>query len=231
MPADGGPVPEYLPGQYISLRVYVPELGMMQPRQYSLSDAPGQGRLRISVKREGGAGGAPAGSVSNVLHGRINEGDVLDVAPPQGDFVLQTGRPAPVVLLSGGVGLTPMVSMLNHLVSRDDGRQIRFVHACRDGSVHAMKEHINETAAARPNVRKIVYYETVGAGDRPGRDYDYVGRMDLQAIRDLAVLPDADYYLCGPLPFMSAQRQALARLGVAPERIHAEVFGTGGPGA
>ncbi|GAB1579503.1 NO-inducible flavohemoprotein [Bordetella petrii] len=230
-PADGGPVPEYLPGQYISLRVYVPELGMMQPRQYSLSDAPGQGRLRISVKREGGAGGAPAGSVSNVLHGCVNEGDVLDVAPPQGDFVLQTSRPAPVVLLSGGVGLTPMVSMLNHLVSRDDGRQIRFVHACRDGSVHAMKQHINDTAAARPNVRKIVYYETVGAGDEPGRDYDYVGRIDLQAIRDVAVLPDADYYLCGPLPFMSAQCEALARLGVAPERIHAEVFGTGGPGA
>lgn len=230
-PADGGPVPGYLPGQYISLRVYVPELGLMQPRQYSLSDAPGQGRLRISVKREGGLGGAPAGSVSNVLHNRINEGDVLDLAPPQGDFTLDDQRAAPVVLLSGGVGLTPMVSMLNHLVARDDGRQIRFVHACRDRSVHAMKQHVNAVAQERPNVRKIVYYETVGAEDRPGIDYDYSGRIDLHAIRDVAVLPDADYYLCGPLPFMDAQRRALAELGVPPQRIHAEVFGTGGPGA
>lgn len=230
-PADGGPVPDYLPGQYISLRVYVPELGMMQPRQYSLSDAPGQGRLRISVKREGGVAGAPAGSVSNLLHTRLQEGDVLDLAPPQGDFTLDVQRDAPVVLLSGGVGLTPMVSMLNHLVARDDGRQIRFVHACRDQSVHAMKAHVNTVAAARPNVRKVIYYETVSANDQPGHDYDYAGRMDLPAIRDVAVLPDADYYLCGPLPFMAAQRQALTQLGVAPERIHAEVFGTGGPGA
>ena len=231
VPADGGNVPDYLPGQYISLRVYVPELGLMQPRQYSLSDAPGQGRLRISVKREGGAGGAPAGSVSNLLHTRVQEGDVLDLAPPQGDFTLDVQGESPVVLLSGGVGLTPMVSMLNHLVARDDGRQIRFVHACRDRSVHAMKKHVNEVAASRPNVRKVVYYETVSAEDQPGVDYDYAGRMDLQAIREVAVLPDADYYLCGPLPFMSAQRQALTTLGVAPERIHAEVFGTGGPGA
>ena len=231
VPADGGNVPDYLPGQYISLRVYVPELGLMQPRQYSLSDAPGQGRLRISVKREGGAGGAPAGSVSNLLHTRVQEGDVLDLAPPQGDFTLRAEQATPVVLLSGGVGLTPMVSMLNHLVARDDGRQIRFVHACRDSSVHAMKTHINSVAQARPNVRKVVYYENVGAGDQPGRDYDYAGRMDLQAIRDVAVLPDADYYLCGPLPFMNAQRKSLSELGVASDRIHAEVFGTGGPGA
>ncbi len=231
VPADGGNVPDYLPGQYISLRVYVPELGLMQPRQYSLSDAPGQGRLRISVKREGGAGGAPAGSVSNLLHTRVQEGDVLDLAPPQGDFTLRAEQATPVVLLSGGVGLTPMVSMLNHLVARDDGRQIRFVHACRDSSVHAMKTHINSVAQAWPNVRKVVYYENVGAGDQPGRDYDYAGRMDLQAIRDVAVLPDADYYLCGPLPFMNAQRKSLSELGVASDRIHAEVFGTGGPGA
>ncbi|MBV7485851.1 NO-inducible flavohemoprotein [Bordetella sp. BOR01] len=233
VPADGGPVPGYLPGQYISLRVYVPELGLMQPRQYSLSDAPGQGRLRISVKREGGVAGAgaPAGSVSNLLHARVQEGDVLDLAPPQGDFTLDEQRAAPVVLVSGGVGLTPMVSMLNHLVARDDGRQIRFVHACRDRSVHAMKAHINTVTQAWPNVRKVIYYETVSADDRHGHDYDYTGRMNLQAIRDVAVLPDADYYLCGPLPFMNAQRQALAELGVEPDRIHAEVFGTGGPGA
>lgn len=231
-PADGGPVPEYQPGQYLSLRVYVPALGMMQPRQYSLSDAPGQGFLRISVKREGAAGSAAtATSVSNVLHERINEGDLLDVAPPQGEFTLDEQGDRPVVLLSGGVGMTPMVSMLNHLVARDDGRQIRFVHACRDRTVHAMKEHVNALAQTRSNVHKIVYYETVGTRDQLGVDYDYVGRMDLLAIRDQALLPNADYYLCGPLPFMREQRQALIKLGVPADRIHAEVFGTGGPDA
>lgn len=140
-PADGGATPDYLPGQYVSVRVYVPELGLMQPRQYSLSEAPGMpGQLRISVKREAGS---PAGMVSGTLHNRINEGDVLDVSPPQGDFTLDAEDGRPVVLLSGGVGLTPMVSMLNHLTARDDGRQIRFVHACREAGVHAMKEHIN----------------------------------------------------------------------------------------
>lgn len=110
-PSDGGAVPEYRPGQYVSVRIYVPELGLMQPRQYSLSDAPGQDRLRISVKREPAGAQTPAGRVSNALHDRLEEGGVLDVAPPQGDFHLKENSDAPVVLLSGGVGLTPMVSI------------------------------------------------------------------------------------------------------------------------
>lgn len=227
-PADGGQVPGYQPGQYVSVRLYVPELGLMQPRQYSLSDAPGQGRLRISVKREPGVAGAPAGRVSNALHDRLQVGGVLDVAPPQGDFQLREAGGAPVVLLSGGVGLTPMVSMLNHLVRADDGRQIRFVHGCRNRDAHAMRDHVNTIAAGRGNVRKAVFYEEVGGGDEPGRDYDYAGRVDLRAIRDAAILPGADYYLCGPAGFMRAQREALLALGVGADRIHAEAFGSGG---
>lgn len=227
-PADGGAVPAYLPGQYVSVRVYVPELGLMQPRQYSLSDAPGSDRLRISVKREAAGAQRPAGRVSNALHDCLREGGVLDVAPPQGDFHLRQDSAAPVVLLSGGVGLTPMISMLNHLVATDDPRPIRFVHGCRNHSVHAMKDHVNAIAAARGNVRKAVFYEEVGPGDQRGRDYDYAGRVDLRAIRDEVLAPDADYYLCGPAGFMRAQRQALASLGVAADRIHAEAFGSGG---
>ena len=132
------------------------------------------------------------------------------------------------VLLSGGVGLTPMVSILNHLVGLNDDRQIRFVHGCRNGSVHAMKEHVNSIAAERPNVRKAVFYEEVGNGDQRGRDYDHAGRVDLLAIQDDAIVPGADYYLCGPAGFMRAQRQALTSLGVPEDRIHAEAFGSGG---
>ncbi|MGN6660439.1 MAG: NO-inducible flavohemoprotein [Achromobacter mucicolens] len=227
-PADGGTVPAYRPGQYVSVRVFVPELGLMQPRQYSLSDAPGQDRLRISVKREPAGDQTPAGRVSNALHDRLEEGGVLDVAPPQGDFHLREEGDAPVVLLSGGVGLTPMVSILNHLVHANDARQIRFVHGCRNRSVHAMREHVNDIAASRANVRKAVFYEEVGHGDQAGRDYDHQGRVDLHAIRDEAIVPGADYYLCGPAAFMRAQREALLGLGVAEDRIHAEAFGTGG---
>ena len=135
--------------------------------------------------------------MSNALHDRLQVGGVLDVAPPQGDFQLREAGGAPVVLLSGGVGLTPMVSMLNHLVRADDGRQIRFVHGCRNRDAHAMRDHVNTIAAGRGNVRKAVFYEEVGGGDEPGRDYDYAGRVDLRAIRDAAILPGADYYLCG----------------------------------
>ncbi len=227
-PADGGAVPAYQPGQYVSVRVFVPELGLMQPRQYSLSDAPGQDRLRISVKREAGGADTPAGRVSNALHDRLEEGGVIDVAPPQGDFHLREEGNAPVVLLSGGVGLTPMVSILNHLVGLNDERQIRFVHGCRNSSVHAMKEHVNDIAAGRANVRKAVFYEEIGHADQRGRDYDHAGRVDLLAIRDEVIVPDADYYLCGPAGFMRAQRAALNGLGVPDERIHAEAFGSGG---
>ncbi|KAG0941760.1 hypothetical protein G6F31_014971 [Rhizopus arrhizus] len=191
----------------------------MQPRQYSLSDAPGQDRLRISVKREPAGAQTPAGRVSNALHDRLEEGGVLDVAPPQGDFHLKADSDAPVVLLSGGVGLTPMVSILNHLVRNNDERQIRFVHGCRNRSVHAMKDHVNRIAAERGNVRKAVFYEEVGHDDEPGRDYDHAGRLDLRAIRDEVIVPGADYYLCGPAPFMLAQREALLALGVGVTRF------------
>ena len=231
VPTDGGEVPAYQPGQYVSVRIYVPNLDLMQPRQYTVSDRPGQGRLRISVKREPGGAETPAGQVSNMLHDNYQVGDVLDVAPPLGDFHLPEDSDRPVVLLSGGVGLTPMISILNHLVEKNDGREIRFIHGCRNGRVHAMKDVVNEITAERSNVHKAVFYEQVEAHDLEGRDYDYVGRVDLAAIRDQAIVPDADYFLCGPLAFMRAQQHALKTLGVPAERIHAEVFGTGGPGA
>ena len=117
------------------------------------------------------------------------------MAPPQGDFHLREDGDAPVVLLSGGVGLTPMVSILNHLVATGDPRQIRFVHGCRNAAAHAMKDHVNDIATRRGNVRKAVFYEEVGGADRAGRDYDHHGRVDLNAIRDEAIVPDADYYL------------------------------------
>ncbi|AHV92901.1 NO-inducible flavohemoprotein [Bordetella holmesii] len=232
-PADGGALPDFLPGQYLSLRLYVPELGLMQPRQYSLSDAPGKDSLRISVKREP-AGSGPAGRVSNRLHDHVHEGHVLDVAAPQGDFALDVQADTPVVMISGGVGITPMMAMFNTLLQRQaaggPARELRFVHACRNGAVHAMREPVAQAASRHANVRRHVFYEEVAPSDRQGVDYDYAGRIDWQRIAAEVMLPEADYYLCGPLPFMRAQHESLTALGVPVGRIHAEAFGTGGPG-
>lgn len=227
-PLDGGETPHYKAGQYISVRVYAPTFGLMQPRQYSLSDAPNGEYFRISVKREQAQETKPAGAVSTLLHHDIHVNDIIDVAPPMGDFHLHTERKSPAVLISGGVGLTPMIAMLNQLNESQDQRQVRFVHGCRHGKVHAMKDHVQAVTKEHDNVKSFVFYENPNANDVQGKDYDYAGRIDLAGIKDQILLADADYYLCGPLEFMQVQKQALVDLGVSADHIFAEVFGTGG---
>ncbi|WP_293937282.1 NO-inducible flavohemoprotein [Iodobacter sp.] len=221
-PADGGSVPDYAPGQYISVRMFVPEWNLMQPRQYSLSDAPGNDYLRISVKRE--QTGDIIGQVSNLLHSTVNVGDVIDLAPPAGDFVLHQDRKTPVVLISGGVGITPMLSMLKHIVKTSSDRAVRFIHGCRNAEVHAFKGAVNQLAIQESNVEKVFFYGKAC----PDLSHDHLGYVDLVKIADSAILPDADYYLCGPLAFMQAQIKSLHAMGISSDRIHAEAFGTGG---
>ncbi|KAI8823663.1 flavodoxin reductases (ferredoxin-NADPH reductases) family 1, partial [Fimicolochytrium jonesii] len=225
-PADKGLLPTFAPGQYISVRCFVPELGVYQPRQYSLSDTPHGEHFRISVKREFATDTRPAGKISNVLHEHLPENAEVDVSMPYGDFTLDVNAKTPVVLMSGGVGLTPMMSMLHTVVANGKERPVVFVHAVRNRHVHAMKDHLNRVVSENPQVSKIVYYEEVGRDDVQGVDYDTVGRIDVRRISEKVVLPDADYYLCGPVPFMNAQRKALEEIGVHPERIHSEVFGS-----
>ncbi|KIW95667.1 uncharacterized protein Z519_04252 [Cladophialophora bantiana CBS 173.52] len=227
-PVDGGPLPAFKPGQYISVRVFLPELGVYQPRQYSLSDTDDGKHFRISVKRDAGISPAPPGRVSNILHENLPEGAELDVSNPFGDFFLDVaGSNEPVVLISGGVGLTPMLSMLGTLVERAPSRPVVFVHAVRNGKVHAMKDYLARIMAENPQVSRAIYYEETSDGDREGVDYDFVGRILLDDIKDKVLLPGASYYLCGPIPFMRLHRKALEDLGVPPERIHTEVFGSG----
>ncbi|KAJ5463261.1 Flavohemoprotein [Penicillium sp. IBT 31633x] len=226
-PVDKGPLPKYQPGQFISVRCYVPELGSYQPRQYSLSDVPGGDHFRISVKREFASDSKPAGQISNILHESQPIGAELDVSMPFGDFVLDINGTNPVVLISGGVGLTPMMSMLKSIIDRQgQARKVVFIHAARNGRVHAMKNDLAQIVADNPTVSRTVFYENASEGDKQGVDYDYVGRVDLPQIKDKVLLPDADYYICGPQPFMKAQSKSLQGLGVKPERIHMEVFGS-----
>ncbi|HEF4777771.1 NO-inducible flavohemoprotein [Burkholderia multivorans] len=222
-PADGRPVANFEPGQYVSVAVDVPTLGLQQIRQYSLSDMPNGRTYRISVKREGG-GPYPPGYVSCLLHDHVNVGDEVRLAAPYGCFHIDVDASTPIVLISGGVGLTPMISMLKRAI-QDPKRQVVFVHGARNSGVHAMRDRLRETARTHTNFSLIVFYDDPLPQDLPGRDYDHAGLVDVNAIKDAILLPDADYYICGPVPFMRLQHDALKQLGIPEARIHYEVFG------
>lgn len=225
-PVDGGDLPNYEAGQYISVRVFVPELNLRQPRQYTLSTSPQADYLRISVKREDAKGELAEGWVSNTLHS-LAEGSEIEVSAPTGNFYLIDSKKRNV-FISGGVGLTPMIAMLNQLVTLDMPQPVTFIHACRSSQVHAMKQHIHDLKAKFPRLSTFTAYEFPNDGDVLGVDYEAIGRLDLASM-DAALLPTtADYYLCGPMPFMAEQHKALVARGIPAENIHSEAFGTGG---
>jgi nitric oxide dioxygenase len=224
-PADGAPVVDFEPGQYISVAVRVPQLGLQQIRQYSLSDAPNGRTYRISVKREGGPDPSRQGYVSTLLHDHVNVGDLVRIAAPYGNFYIDVNATTPVVLISGGVGLTPMISMLNRVLQSPGGREIVFVHGARNSAVHAMKDHLRETAARHPNFHTCIFYNEPLPQDVEGKDFDFTGFVDLDRISDQIMLPDADYYICGPIPFMRLQHDALIARGIKEPHVHYEVFG------
>jgi len=223
-PVDGKPVSDFKPGQYISVALKVPQLGLQQIRQYSLSDASNGRRYRISVKREGGTLPGTAGHVSTLLHDSINEGDTIKVARPFGDFYIDVNASTPVVLISGGVGLTPLISMLSTVLPNQD-RQIVFVHGARHGGAHAMKDYLREATEQHPRLKSFIFYDEPAADDVLGKDYDFQGLVNLDKIAGSVLLPQADYYICGPLPFMRMQHDTLTWLGIQESHIHYEVFG------
>jgi len=219
-PADGGPIMAFKPGQYLSFQIDVPGHGPVV-RNYSLSNAPGADHYRISVKREA----APA-LVSNFLHDHAVPGTVLKVAAPAGDFFLNdpiAGRP--VVLLSGGVGLTPMISMLDSIAAHGAQRPTWFIHGTRSGSHHALKDHVRTLAASHDGINAVTFYEEPHPTDVEGRDYDHAGRISLEWLTRSVPMADADFYFCGPRPFLKLFAQGLRDSGVSSDRIHFEFFG------
>jgi len=235
------PLPAFLPGQYISVQMEVPILGHMQARQYSLSDAPWPDYYRISIKREAGvsprcpmSAGNP-GLVSNIMHDMKNEGDIIRVSYPRGDFFLDSthaAEPSPLVLISGGVGLTALTSILNSLVARHSTRPISWVHAARASDVRAFGHHIKDITRARENVKAVFFDATPTKDSVKGRDYDHEGRLNLNKLHKEEELfvnhPKTQYYICGPRGFMTDMEAALLEYGVESDRILMELFGTGG---
>ncbi|HET7580189.1 MAG TPA: NO-inducible flavohemoprotein [Bacillales bacterium] len=222
-PEDGKPIPSFQPGQYISVKLRIQGESYTHIRQYSLSDAPDKNYYRISVKREDEQD--PNGMVSVYLHENVEEGDVISISAPAGDFTLNAKDDLPAVLISGGVGLTPMMSMLNTIVDQNPGREVTFIHAARNGKMQAMRNQVAELAEEHKNVQLYVCYDSPTEEDRKEQRFDKEGYINLEWLQ--SILPDRErtFYFCGPVPFMKAIRRALKEWGVPEERIHFEFFG------
>ena len=210
-PVDDNGVPDFEPGQFISIVLDV--AGNSLRRNYSLSNAPGETYLRISVKRE------PQGVVSNFLHNKLAPGDEVTLLPPCGDFVLRRNS-KPLVLVTGGVGITPAISMLNAEAS--SGREVRFIHAAIDSKVHAFKAHVDQLAAANENVSRLYVYSDPGQGCEPHA----TGFITAELLaKQLPADCDVEFYFLGPKPFMRAALSIATELGVPKEQGHFEFFG------
>ncbi|MEH6994257.1 NO-inducible flavohemoprotein [Neobacillus drentensis] len=225
-PVDNMEIADFLPGQYISIKLEIDGEEFTHIRQYSLSDAPGKDYYRISVKREAGTTN-PDGMVSNFLHDVVTEGEILKVSAPAGDFVLDTEKNTPVVLLSGGVGLTPMLSMLKTVVEVQPVRKVTFIHAAANGNVHALREEV-ESLTSLDNVNSFFFYDLPTEEDRKNNNFDVEGYVTQEWLLKNIPTLEADFYFCGPLPFMKSINRSLKNLGVKEERIHFEFFGPKG---
>ncbi|KIW02000.1 uncharacterized protein PV09_06508 [Verruconis gallopava] len=241
-PVDGQSLPEFKPGQYVSVMIDVPSLGHAQTRQYSLSDAPLADHWRISVKKEAGlnandpASATAPGLVSTLLHDTKNEGDIIKLSHPMGNFVLDSldaTDDKPLVLISGGIGQTPLTSILNSLVSRSVERPISWIHAARAADVRAFASDIDNIAKTKKNVR-AVFFDATPRNGAMGENLAarQEGKFDLSKVdkqEELFLSQDkTEYYVCGPTGFMLEVERALVQYGVDPGRIHMELFGVGG---
>jgi len=219
--ADSQQLAMALPGQYVVVRLK-PAAGPTLFRSYSLSGPLSTERYRISLKIE------PNGAAGNYLREHLRVGDRLDVSSPRGSFVLQPGE-RPIVLLSAGIGATPVLAMLHALAAASSTRQVMWLHTARDGQHHPFTGEVRRLMRALSNGRSYVCYTKPDSNDRTGEDFNATGRFSRSVFDQLGLPRDADVYLCGPTRFMADMKEALAALGVAAERVHIEIFNGGEP--
>jgi ferredoxin-NADP reductase/MOSC domain-containing protein YiiM/ferredoxin len=218
-PTDGHGIAAALPGQFVTVRIG-PATSPAMTRSYSLSNRFDAASYRISVKRE------THGAASRYVADELRPGDIVQLGAPRGRFTLQPDT-RPVVLLSAGIGVTPVLAMLHALAGEATTREVWWLHGARNGREHAFAAEVRRLLAGLPHHHSHICYSAPDPGDRPDVDFDSAGHLDASAIEQLNVPRDGAFYLCGPAVFMSDLSAALTALGVAPERIHTEQFGAG----
>jgi nitric oxide dioxygenase len=218
-PVDGKPVADYRPGQYTAVWLKPEGFAHQEIRQYSLTRNPNGKSYRIAVKREG------EGQVSSWLHQHAKEGDVVNLVAPAGDFFMDVTPETPVTLISGGVGQTPMLAMLNTLAATGHRGQVNWFHAAENGSVHAFADEVAQLGNQLPAFHSHVWYSQPDADDRAQQRFDSEGLMTLADEADRFSDSTTQFYLCGPVGFMQFAAEQLVKLGVDKSRIHYECFG------
>ena len=236
-PVDNEKIPDYKPGQYLTIKLDIPDQSRPVIRTYSLSDYPeSKDYYRLSIKREDSPKGldVPPGVASNFMHDHILEGSVIPCKPPKGKFYLEVNNSIPAVLISNGVGITPMISMAKACAKENPERHIWFIHGARNGEYHAFREQMNAIEASYPKLQLHYRYSRPNADDE-GR-YHSQGYADKQLLAD-TIIPeikqthngssDAEYFLCGSPAFMDSLRTGLSELDVPEDRVYFESFGGG----
>jgi len=222
-PKDGGTLPTFNAGQYACFRVNIPGVGLTY-RNYSLSTAPGGNQYRVSIKRELGIRGFAAGVVSNYFHDEVNVGDVVDMAPPYGDFTLVPSD-LPPVFIAAGIGITPMFSMFQAFRQAHPSKPVHFIQCMRNSRFHPLKTEVEEVAGRNSDAVVHSIYSAPDAADVQGVDYHTQGHLSLELLQ--AIVPDnkREFYFTGPIKFMRDVRLALHKWGVPSNQVHYECFG------
>jgi ferredoxin-NADP reductase/MOSC domain-containing protein YiiM len=218
-PTDGQPIAKTLPGQFVVLRLG-PESAPALMRSYSLSGEPGSSSYRVSVKRE--AHGAASAYVDDDVH----VGDIVQASAARGSFTLRPGD-TPVVLLSAGIGVTPVLAMLHALAAEASTRDIWWLYGTRSGREHPFADEVRELLKALVHHHSYICYSSPDPEDRPDTDFNSAGRLNMQVLQGLNLPRNGDFHICGPSTFMSDLTAGLATLGIARDRIHTEMFGAG----
>lgn len=225
-PCDGKTLPGFYPGQYLMFSLPITDDKPLT-RCYSLSDSPGKPYYRCTIKKvPSGGEGLPPGRSSTYFNDAVQVGDVIKVKSPRGKFYLDTDKPGPIVLLAGGVGITPVLSMLNTVSDLEQDREVYFFLAVRNGRQHMFREHLEPFRGTGRNIRVIVVYSEPDPEDVQGRDYDFKGRVTIDLLNQVLPSNNFDYFMCGPIPFMDSLEAGLQEWGVPKEQIHLEAFGS-----
>lgn len=228
VPTDGKSIPSFRPGQHITLRLAVPGQAKPITRCYSLSDSPKKNHYRISVKIVAAFAGRPelgSGKASHYINRLLQVGQTVDVKAPAGEFFLRADSDRLVVLLAGGIGITPMVSMLNHLADTNSKRFVLLVYGVRHGQDQPFKTQLRELCEGRENSYLVNCYSQPQATDKLGVDFQVEGYVSVDVLKKVLQSPDAEFYLCGPPPFIKSLYEGLLEWGVDPADVHYEAFG------